>query len=91
MPTHRYMEEIGSATVLASKRSAGVAPEVNHGEHVTHTHTPSANKVALSGFEAQRRYHQKFKTGVSVARQKEHVHTKILKKRMWMTSTNLII
>ena len=32
------------------KRSAGVAPEVNLREHVTHTPLPSVNKVAHSGF-----------------------------------------
>ena len=35
MPTRRYMEEIESAAMLATKRSAGVAPEVNLGKHVT--------------------------------------------------------
>ena len=29
MPAHRYVEEIGSAAMLAAKRLAGVAPEVN--------------------------------------------------------------
>ena len=29
MPTRRYVEEIGSAAMLATKRSAGVAPELN--------------------------------------------------------------
>ena len=29
MPSHRYMEENGLATILATKRSAGVTPEVN--------------------------------------------------------------
>ena len=31
----RYVEEIGSAAMLAAKRSAGVAPEVNLRECVT--------------------------------------------------------
>ena len=34
------MEEISLAAMLAAKRSAGVTPEVNLKEHVTHTHTP---------------------------------------------------
>ena len=34
MPDYRYMEEIGSAAMLATKRSAGVIPEVNLKEHV---------------------------------------------------------
>ena len=29
MPSHRYVEENGLATILATKRSAGVTPEVN--------------------------------------------------------------
>ena len=40
-----------------------VAPEVNLGE--------SMNKAAHSGFETQRRRHQKSKTGVSVFPQME--------------------
>ena len=47
MPAHRYMEENGSAAMLPAKRSAGVAPEVNHREHETHTPLPSINKAAL--------------------------------------------
>ena len=37
MPTHKYMEQIGLAAMLVAKRSAGVTPEVNLREHVTHT------------------------------------------------------
>ena len=58
------------AAMLATKRSAGVAPEVNLRECVTHTPPPSLNKATNSGFETQRRRHQKSKTGVSVAPQK---------------------
>ena len=35
MPAHRYVEENSLAAMLAIKRSAGVAPEVNLREHVT--------------------------------------------------------
>ena len=49
--------------MLAAKRSAGVAPEVNLGVCVTHMPPSSANKAAHSGFETQRRHHQKSKTG----------------------------
>ena len=35
MPACRYMEEIGLAALLAAKRSAGAASEVNLREHVT--------------------------------------------------------
>ena len=64
------MEENGSAAMPATKRSAGVAPEVSLRECVTCMSLPSMNKVAHSGFETQRRHHQKFKTGVSVTPQK---------------------
>ena len=36
MPTHMYVEQIGSAAMLAAKWSAGVLPEVNLRECVTH-------------------------------------------------------
>ena len=36
MPAHRYMEEIGSVAMLATKRLAGVAPKVNLREHESH-------------------------------------------------------
>ena len=61
--------------------SAGVAPIVNLKECLTHTPPPSGNKAAQSGFETQRRHHQKFKTGVSVAPQKELMSSKILFKK----------
>ena len=57
------------AAMLATKRLAGVTPEVNLRECVIHTPLPSANKAAHPGFETQRRHHQKSKTGVSVAPQ----------------------
>ena len=46
MPARRYVEEISSATMLAAKRSAGVAPEVNLREYVTCMPLPSGNKAA---------------------------------------------
>ena len=58
-----YPGSDGFVAVLAAKRLAGVAPEVNLREHVTCTPLPSANKAAYSGFETQRRRHQKSKTG----------------------------
>ena len=66
MPGRRYVEEIASAAMLATRRSAGITPEVNLREHVTCTPPPSTNKAAHSGSETQRRHHQKSKTGVSV-------------------------
>ena len=82
MPGCRYVEEIGLATMLMAKRPASVTPEGNLREHVTHTPLPSANKAACSGFEAQRRCHQKSKTGVSVARKKDLCPPKIKRKSL---------
>ena len=65
-----YVKEVGSDEMLAAKRSAGVAQEVNFREHVTCLPPPSSNKTTHPGFETQRRRHQKSKTGVSVAPQK---------------------
>ena len=79
MPPHRYVEGNGSAAMLAAKRLAGVAPEVNLKEYVTCTSPPSANKASHSAFETQRRRHQNSKTGVSVAPQKDLCPPKILK------------
>ena len=47
-----------------------------HYERVTSTPSPCANKAVHSGFETQRRRHQKSKTGVSVAPQKGLVSSK---------------
>ena len=63
MPAHRYVEEDKLAAIPATKRSAGVTPEVDLGEHVTHMPPSSVNKATHSGFETQRRCHQKSKTG----------------------------
>ena len=52
---------------LATKRSAGVTPEVNIREYVTCVPLPSMNKAAL---KTQRRHQQNCKTGVSVVPQK---------------------
>ena len=66
MPVCRYVEENSLAALLAAKRSAGVAPEVNVREH---------------GFGTRRRRHQKSQTGVSVAPQKGLMSYKKFKKR----------
>ena len=65
-----YVENISLVAMLAAKRLAGVAPEVNLREHVICIPPPSANKAAYFGFEIQSRCHQKSKAGVSVALQK---------------------
>ena len=79
MPGCRYVEEISLAAMLATKRLAGVKAEVNLRE--TCTPPSSANKAAHSGFETQRRHHQKSKTGVSVAPQKGLMSSKIFLKK----------
>ena len=69
-------------TLLAVKRLAGVAPEVNLRNNISCMLLPSTNKVAHLGFETQGRHHQKYKTGVSVAPQKGLISSKNFKRRM---------
>ena len=78
MPACRYMEENGSAVMLATMRPVSVTSEMNLRGHVTYMPLPSANKAALSGFGTQRRHHQKSRTAVSVAPQKGLMSSKIL-------------
>ena len=78
MPTHRYIEENGFTAMLAIKRSVGITQEVNLMEHVTYMPPPSVNKAVHSGFETQRRCHQKSKPGVTVTTQKGLMSYKIL-------------
>ena len=59
MPAKKYMEENGLAAMLATKRSVGVAPEVNLREYVICMLMSSMNKATHSGFETQRICHQK--------------------------------
>ena len=59
----------------------GVTPEVNLREYILPVPLPNVNKAALSGFETQRRYHQKSKTGVSVTPQKGLISSKKLYKK----------
>ena len=51
--------------ILVVKRSVGVAPEVSLRQLTSRTSPPNLNKAVHSGFENQRRRHQKSKTGVS--------------------------
>ena len=71
MLVHKDVDENGSIAMLATKRSAGVTPEVNVREGTSCMPLQSVNKAAHSGLETQRRCHQKSKTGVSVAPQKD--------------------
>ena len=43
------------AAMLDTERLAGVTPEVNLGECISHMSLPSVNKAGHSGFETQRR------------------------------------
>ena len=89
MPACRYMEENGSAVMLAAKRSASVTPEVNLRECVIHMPLSSMNKAAHTGFETQRIHHQKSKTGISVVPQKDLCPPKkIFKKELNSTKIN---
>ena len=71
MPACRYTEKNGLAAMVATKRVAGVTPEANLRECITHTPLLGVNKASHSGFEAKRRCHQKSKTGLSVEYKKE--------------------
>ena len=52
--------------MLAIYTGEGVSPEVNLRECISRTLPPNANKAAHTGFEPQRRCHQKSKTEISV-------------------------
>ena len=63
--------------MLAAKSLGGVASEVNLRECISPIPKLSTNKAAHSGFETQRRHHQKSKTGISVAPQKGLMSSKL--------------
>ena len=65
---------------MVFRRSAGVAPEVNL-RNPLNTGKEAHKWGIHSGFETQGRYHQKSKTGVSVAWQKGHVFSKKIRKK----------
>ena len=73
--------EIGLAAKLAAKRSAGVTPQVNLRECVTHTPPPNMNKAAHSGFETQRKTSPEVQSrGISGSTKRTHVLKKFIKK-----------
>ena len=76
----KYVDDNGSVAMLTTKTSAGVTPEVN--VHTSYMTLPSANKAAHSGFETQRRCHQKSQTGVSETPQKDMCPPKIFLKNI---------
>ena len=64
--TCRFMQIHGREQVSCHAGHQEVSrftPKVDFREHVTCMPPPRANKTAHSGFESQRRYHQKSKTG----------------------------
>ena len=67
LPLLKHMWGTVTGYHAAGKRSVGVTPEVNLREHTSCRPLPIVNKADHSGFETQRRRHQKSKTGVSVA------------------------
>ena len=89
MPTHRYVEENGLTAMLAAKRSAGVASEVNLRECVICNPPPSTNKAAHSGFETQRRCHQKSKTGIVSGPHKRTYVPQIFYKKTFIFKSKL--
>ena len=66
MIADRYVDRKGSAAMLTSIQSAGVAPEVNL-RNSLHVGNKAHKQGIHPGFETQGRHHQKSKTGVSVA------------------------
>ena len=67
MPLHRYTKEKnGLAIMLAANKLQDLTPEVDIEEHVIHIPLTSVYQTAHSGFETQRKHHQKTKTGISV-------------------------
>ena len=67
-----------SAATLATKKSAGVTPEVNL-RNSLHADDKARKRVIHPGFETQGRRHQKAKTRLSVAPQIELMSSKNFK------------
>ena len=80
MPARRHVEEIGSAAMLVPKRLAGVAPEVNLREHLTHMPMPSANKAPHPGFEIREISPEDQNRGISGLTKGTYVLQNIFKK-----------
>ena len=78
MPACRYVGEISSPAILAAKRSAGVTPEMNVRECITHIY---ANKAYHFGFEIRGRHHHKSKKGISGPTKRIYVLQTFLKNK----------
>ena len=85
---HRYVPSLpkvmghgdGSAAMLAAKRSAGVAPEVNFMEYVTCMPPPSMNKAETLALKPRGDITRSPKQGYQWPTKRTHVLQKILKK-----------
>ena len=73
-----------SATMLGTKRSAGVTQEVNL-RNPLHTGDKACKRGNYPDFETQSRHHQKSKTGVSVAPQKRTDALQKIKKQVFLS------
>ena len=69
--THIWGKQI--AAILTLYTGKGVTPEVNLRECISNMFLSCVNKAACSGFENQRRCHQKSKTEESVAPKNAHL------------------
>ena len=85
MPAHGYVDKNNLAAILATNWSAGLALELNLREQVARMSLPSVNKVVHSGFETQRRHHQKCKTGYKWPHKKDLCPPKVFFKKVLPT------
>ena len=63
MYVYKYVNQKGSAAILAIKRSAGIAPEVNL-RNPLHTGDEAYKRGIQPGFKTKTTHHQKSKTEV---------------------------
>ena len=76
-----------SAAMLAAKRLAGVAPEVNLRECISHMPPPSPNKAAHSGFETPEVQNR----GISGTTKRTYVFQKLKKKTTTKNSELVLV
>ena len=79
MPAGSYLEDNSLCAMLATKRLADIAPDVNFRDLCMPM--PNVNKAADSGFETQRRHHQKSKNRLSLAHKKTYVLERFYKQK----------
>ena len=81
IPVYKYVDEKGSAAMLAIKRSSGVVPEMNL-RNPLHAGDTAQQWEINPGFETEGICDQKSKTGVSVAPQKDFVSNNFFSKNV---------